>query len=91
MELEVDGRRAPLLLVLSRALKIVAFFHREWQHSKQESHVRQELLVVDPRHSEFTRMNLNAAPLPGASMSTSRCQIFRVGSEETQVGEIHLR
>jgi hypothetical protein len=29
MELEVDGRRAPLFLLLSRALKIVVFFRRE--------------------------------------------------------------
>jgi hypothetical protein len=29
MELEVDGRRAPLFLLLSWALKIVVFFHRE--------------------------------------------------------------
>jgi hypothetical protein len=29
MELEVDGRRAPLFLLLSRALNIVVFFHHE--------------------------------------------------------------
>jgi hypothetical protein len=31
MELEVDGRRAPLFLLLSRPLKIIVFFRREWQ------------------------------------------------------------
>jgi hypothetical protein len=30
MELEVEGRRASLFLLLSRALKIVVFFRREW-------------------------------------------------------------
>jgi hypothetical protein len=34
MELEVDGRRAPLFLLLSRVLKIVIFFRREWQRSE---------------------------------------------------------
>jgi hypothetical protein len=34
MELEVDGCHVPLFLLLSRVLKIVVFFHREWQHSK---------------------------------------------------------
>jgi hypothetical protein len=29
MELEVDGHRVPLLLLLSRALKIIVFFRRE--------------------------------------------------------------
>jgi hypothetical protein len=29
MELEVDGRRAPLFLLLSRMLKIIVFFRRE--------------------------------------------------------------
>jgi hypothetical protein len=48
MELKVDGRCAPLFLLLSRTLKIVIFFCREWQRSEHESHVRQELLVVDP-------------------------------------------
>jgi hypothetical protein len=87
MELKVDGRRAPLFLLLSRALKIVIFFHREWQ----ESQVRRELLVVDPQRPEFTRMNLSASPLPGVPLSTSYRQIFGVGSEETQVNEINLR
>jgi hypothetical protein len=61
-ELEADCRHAPLFLFLSQVLKIVVFSHREWQHSKQELHVRQELLVVDPRSHEFTRMNLSALP-----------------------------
>jgi hypothetical protein len=61
-ELEIDCRHAPLFLFLSRVLKIVVFSHREWQHSKQELHVRQELFVVDPRSHEFTRMNLSALP-----------------------------
>jgi hypothetical protein len=30
MELGVDGRCAPLFLLLSRALKIIVFFRREW-------------------------------------------------------------
>jgi hypothetical protein len=29
MELEVDGHRVPLFLLLSRALKIIVFFRRE--------------------------------------------------------------
>jgi hypothetical protein len=91
MELKVDGHHVPLFLLLSWALKIVTFFRREWQRSEQESHVYQELLVVDPRCPEFTTMNLSAFPLPGASLSTSCCQIFGVGSEETQVNEINLR
>jgi hypothetical protein len=53
MELEVDRRRAPLFLFLSRVLKIVVFSRREWQCSEQESHARQELLIVDPwRHQD---------------------------------------
>jgi hypothetical protein len=76
MELKVDGRHAPLFLLLSRALKIIVFVHREWQHSEQEAHVRQEHLVVDPRCPELTRMNLSAFPLPGAPLSTSHRQIF---------------
>jgi hypothetical protein len=87
MELKVDGRHAPLFLLLSRALKIVIFFRREWQ----ESQVRRELLVVDPQRPEFTRMNLSASPLSGVPLSTSYRQIFGVGSEETQVNEINLR
>jgi hypothetical protein len=62
MELKVDRHRASLFLFLSRVLKIVVFSHRKWQCSKQESHVRQELLVVDPWSHEFTRMNLSAFP-----------------------------
>jgi hypothetical protein len=62
MELEVDGRHAPPLLLLRWALKIIVFFRREWQHSEQKSHVREELLVVDPWRPEFTRMNLSASP-----------------------------
>jgi hypothetical protein len=62
MELKVDGRRAPLFLLLNQVLKIVVFFCREWQHFKLESHIRQELLIVDSRRSEFNRMNLNAPP-----------------------------
>jgi hypothetical protein len=78
MELEIDGCRAPLFLLLSRALKINVFSLHEWQHSEQESHVHQELLVVDPRHPEFTMTNLSDSPIPGAPLSTSRRQIFRV-------------
>jgi hypothetical protein len=62
MELKVDGRRAPLFLLLNQVLKIVVFFRREWQHFELESHIRQELLIVDSRRSEFNRMNLNAPP-----------------------------
>jgi hypothetical protein len=62
MELEVDGRRVLLLLLLSRALKIVVFFCRKWQCSEQESHVHQELLIIDPRRPESTKMNLSASP-----------------------------
>jgi hypothetical protein len=29
MKLEVDGHHAPLLLLLSRVLKIISFFHHE--------------------------------------------------------------
>jgi hypothetical protein len=52
MELEVDGRCAPLFFLLSRVLKIIIFFCREWQRSEQESHVYRELLVVDSRRPE---------------------------------------
>jgi hypothetical protein len=91
MELEVDGCHAPLFLLLSQALKIVVFFHREWQHFEQESHVRQKLLVVDLWCPEFTRTNLSASPLPDAPLSMSHRQIFKMGSEKTQVDEIILR
>jgi hypothetical protein len=30
MKLEVDGHHALLLLLLSRVLKIISFFHHEW-------------------------------------------------------------
>jgi hypothetical protein len=73
------------------ALKIVVFFHREWQRSEQELHVRQEFLVVDLWRPEFTRTNFSTFPFPGAPLSTSRHQIFGVESKETQVDEINLR
>jgi hypothetical protein len=91
MELEVDGHRAPLFLLLSRALEIVVFFRREWQHFEQESHVHQELLIVDPQHPKFIKMNLSASSFLGAPLSMSRRQIFGVESEETQIDEINLR
>jgi hypothetical protein len=72
-----------LFLFLSRVIKIVVFSHREWQRSEQESHARQELLVVDPRSHESTGTDLSAFPLPGAHLSTVCRQIFGVGSEET--------
>jgi hypothetical protein len=95
-----DRRRAPLFLLLSWVLKIVIVLccsysdhrrvHCEWWRSEQKLHARREHLVVDPRCHEFTRMNLSASPLPGAPLSTSGRQIFRVGSEKTQVSEINL-
>jgi hypothetical protein len=91
MELKVDGHRAPFFLVLSRVLKIVAFYQREWQLSAQDLDSCQELLIIDPRHHEFTRMNLNASPLPDAPLSMSHRQIFKVVSEGTQVNEINFR
>jgi hypothetical protein len=78
MELKVDGRRASLFLLLSQALKIIVFFCREWQRFEHESHVHQELLVVDPQRPEFTRTNLSASPLSVAPLSVSHHQIFRV-------------
>jgi hypothetical protein len=45
IELEADRRRASLFLFLSRVFKIVVFSHREWQHSEQESHTCQKLLI----------------------------------------------
>jgi hypothetical protein len=81
MELEVDGLRAPFFLLLSQALKIIVFFRHEWQHFEQESHVRQELFVVDPRRPKFTRTNLNASRLPSVPLLMSRHQIFEVGSK----------
>jgi hypothetical protein len=85
-----DHCRAPLFLLLNRALKIVIVCRCEWQRSKQELHTHRELLIVDPRCHEFTRMNLSASPLPGALLLMSGRQIFGVGSEGTQVGEINL-
>jgi hypothetical protein len=91
MELKADGHRVSLFLFLSRVLKIIIFSYREWQHPEQETHVHQELLVVDPRRPEFTRMNLSAFLFPGTSLSTSHHQIFGVGSEGMEVDEINLR
>jgi hypothetical protein len=62
MELEADHHRAPLFLFLSQVLKIVVFSRHQWQRSEQESHARQELLVIDPRSHKFTRMNLSTLP-----------------------------
>jgi hypothetical protein len=81
---------APLFLLLSRVLKIVVFCRREWQRPKQESHVRQEFLIVDLWRPEFTMTNLSAFPLPGVPLSMSHRQIFEVGSEGMQVDEINL-
>jgi hypothetical protein len=81
MELEADGHHVLLFLFLSRVLKIVIFYHCEWQRSGQELDARQELLIVDPSRHEFTRMNLSASPLPGVPLSMSHRQIFGVGSE----------
>jgi hypothetical protein len=71
-------------------LKIVVARRCELRRSEQELHARRELLIVDPRYHEFTRMNLSASPLPNVPLSTSGRQIFGVGSEGTQVGEINL-
>jgi hypothetical protein len=62
-----------------------------WMAVEQESHVRQELLIVDPRHPKFIKMNLSASSFLGAPLSMSHHQIFGVGSEETQIDEINLR
>jgi hypothetical protein len=62
MELDDDDRRVSLFLLLSQTIKIGVFSCCEWQRSKQESHVRQELFVVDPWHLEFIRMNLSVPP-----------------------------
>jgi hypothetical protein len=91
MELKADGRRTSLFWFLSRVLKTVIFSHHEWQRSEKESHARLELLVVDPRSHEFTRMNLSAFPLLGAPLSMACHQIFGVRSEGMQVDEINLR
>jgi hypothetical protein len=40
MELEADGRCAPLFLFLSRVLKIIVFYRRECQRSRQELDAR---------------------------------------------------
>jgi hypothetical protein len=71
-------------------IQIVVVCCSEWQRSEQELHARRELLIVDPRCHEFTRMNLSASPLKGASLSTSGRQIFGVGSKEMQVSDINL-
>jgi hypothetical protein len=68
MELEVDGHCALLVLFLSRVLKIIVFYHREWQRSRQELDACQKLLIVDPCHLDYTRMNLSAFPIPGAPL-----------------------
>jgi hypothetical protein len=78
MELEANCHHAPLFLFLSQVLKIVVFSRCEWQRSEQESHARQELLIIDPQCHELTRMNLIAFPLPGASLSTVCHQIFGI-------------
>jgi hypothetical protein len=83
MELKVDGRRAPLFLLLNQVLKIVVFFRREWQHFELESHIRQELLIVDSRRSEFNRMNLNAPPSWRASVDVSSLDIWSRIKENT--------
>jgi hypothetical protein len=75
---------------VSRVLKLVVLRRCEWRRSEQKLHARRELLVVDPRCHEFTRMNLSTSPLPGAHLSMSGRQIFGVGLERTQVGEINL-
>jgi hypothetical protein len=91
IELEADRRRVPLFLFLSQVLKMVVFSHHEWERSEHELRARQEFLVVDPWSHEFTRMNLGTSPLPGVPLLMSHHQIFRVGSEGTQVNEINLR
>jgi hypothetical protein len=90
MELEFDGRRTPLFLFLSWALKIIIFYHREWKRFGQKPDARQKLLIIDPRHHEFTRMNLSTFSLPDAPLLMVCHQIFGVGSEGTQVNEINL-
>jgi hypothetical protein len=67
--------------LLSRVLNIIIVHRCECRRFEQELHARQKLLVVDSQCHEFTRMNLNTSPLPGALLSTSDHQIFRVGSE----------
>jgi hypothetical protein len=69
MELKADGYRVSLFLFLSQALKIVIFYRCEWQRSGQELDARQKLLIVDPRHHEFIRMNLSAFLFPGVPLS----------------------
>jgi hypothetical protein len=91
MKLKVDGRRAPLFLLLTRALKIVVFYRREWQRSRQELDARQKLLIIDTCRHEFTMTNLIASSISAVPLSTSHRQIFRVGSKGTQVNEINLR
>jgi hypothetical protein len=71
-------------------IQIIVVCRCEWWCFEQELHARRELLVVDLRCHEFTRMNLSASPLPGMHLSMSGRQIFRVGLEGTQVSEINL-
>jgi hypothetical protein len=74
MELETDDYRASLFLLLSWVLKVIIFSHRECQRSEQESHVREEPLVIDSRRSEFIRTNLSASPF---LVRFYRCPIVR--------------
>jgi hypothetical protein len=76
MELEFDGRRTLLFLFLSQALKIIVFYHRESKRSGQKPDARQKLLIIDPRHYEFIRMNLNTFSLPGTPLLMVCHQIF---------------
>jgi hypothetical protein len=78
MKLKADRCQAPLFLFLSRVLKIVVFSHHERQHSEQELHVHQELLVVYLWSHEFTGTDLSASPLPVMPLSMVCHQIFRV-------------
>jgi hypothetical protein len=74
-----DRRHALVFLLLNRVLKIIIVRRCEWWRSEQELHAHRELLVVDPRCHEFTRMNLSTFPLPSVSLSMSDRQIFGVG------------
>jgi hypothetical protein len=75
-----DRRRAPLFLFRSLSCAVV----------NDNVPNRNCMPIVDPQCHEFTRMNLNASPLPDAPLSMSGRQIFGVGSEGTQVDEINL-
>jgi hypothetical protein len=57
-----DHCHAPLFLLLSRVLKIIIVRRYEWRCSEQELDAHWELLIIDPRCHEFTRMNLSASP-----------------------------